>query len=235
MMSDLRESTDAGRCRVLVMEEDEGYRAVIEACIELAGHRAAVVTSPDQAFPALERQGFDLVVWGVSTAQDDRREIISELRLRTEVPVVVLDEVAEAAQSALEAGADHWLHKPFVPGVLVWAMRAALRKSASSIIDLASHVEIQGIVLDGRKRVLTFAGREAAFTRQEWDLLSILVSHPDCFLASREILRLGWRVGGHGPEQLRTYVHRLRDKLEPLNLPCRLLSQHGQGYSLDFS
>ena len=119
-------------------------------------------------------------------------------------------------------------------GALVGSIRAALRKSASSVIEVASHVEIQGMVLDGKRRKLTFDGQDVAFTRQEWGLLSILVSHPNRFLGSREILRLGWQVGGHAPEQLRTYVRRLRAKFEPLDLPCRLLSQHGQGYSLVF-
>ena len=50
-----------------------------------------------------------------------------------------------------------------------------------------------------------------------------------------EIIRLGWRAGEHAAEQLRTYVHRLRHKLEPLDLPCQLLSQHGQGYCLTFN
>jgi DNA-binding response OmpR family regulator len=97
-----------------------------------------------------------------------------------------------------------------------------------------SKLEIRGMLLDGRRRQLTFRGREVLFTRQEWSLLSILVSHPDCFLAAREILRLGWQAGDHAAEELRTYASRLRRKLGPLDLPCRLESRHGQGYALIF-
>jgi DNA-binding response OmpR family regulator len=234
-MSDQLEAGGAGRCHVLLIEEDEGYRTVIEACVGLAGCRLDWVSNPNLAFAALEHHRFDLVVWGTSSVHAGRGgEVIPELRLRTEAPLIVLDDVFETAQLDLEGGADLWLHKPFAPGALVGSIRAALRRSASSIIDVASRVEIRGIVLNGRRRTLSFDGQDVSFTRQEWDLLSILVSHPDRFLGSREILRLGWQVGAHGPEQLRTYVRRLRDKFEPLNLPCRLLSQHGQGYALVF-
>ena len=224
------------RCRSLLIEGDESYRAVIEACVRLAGCHADVIPDPDRAFQLMERQRFDLVVWGVSsdTERDHRQVVISEFRMRTEAPLVLIDGGLEMAQLDLEAGADQWLPKPFVPGALVGSIRAALRKSASSIIDIASHVEVRGMVLDGRRRKLTFGDGQVGFTRQEWDLLSILVSHPDRFLGAREILRLGWRAGDHGPEQLRTYVHRLRQKLEPLGLPCHLLSQHGQGYRMFF-
>jgi DNA-binding response OmpR family regulator len=220
---------------VLLIERDEAYRAVIEACIRLAGCRVDCAPAPDLAFPILEHRTFDLVVWGVSTRHAEHPgEVLPQLRLRTEAPMVLLDDASETAQSALEGGADQWLHKPFVPGALVGSIRAALRKSAAPVVDVALRVEIEGIVLDGKRRVLTFADRHVGFTRQEWVLLSILASHPDRFLGFREILRLGWQVGGHGPEQLRTSVRRLRDKVEPLDLPCRLLSQHGQGYSLAF-
>jgi DNA-binding response OmpR family regulator len=234
-MSDQHEARSAAACQVLLIEEDEAYRAVVEACVRLAGCRVDWAPSPGLALPMLERQRFDLVIWGVSTLHGDRRgEVIPEFRLGTEAPLIVLDDVSQNARLDLEAGADQWLHKPFAPGALLGSIRAALRKPAASIIDAASHVEIQGMVLDGRRRNLAFDGQDVAFTRQEWGLLSILVSHPNRFLGSREIIRLGWQVGGHAPEQLRTYVRRLRNKFEPLDLPCRLLSQHGQGYSLVF-
>ena len=124
--------------------------------------------------------------------------------------------------------------KPFVPGALVGAIRAALRKSASATVRVASKLEVRGMVLDGGKRALTFEGAEVFFTRQEWDLFMILASHANRFLGAREILRLGWRAGEHAAEQLRTYIHRLRHKIEPLNLPCHLASEHGQGYCLMF-
>lgn len=190
---------------------------------------------PGVAFRALQRQTVDLVVRGVGAADQSRRaQVISELRLRTEGPVVVIDDGAESAQLDLEAGADQWLPKSFLPGALVGAIRAALRAATVSAMPLAPRFEIRGMVLEGDRRRLLFGDAEVLFTRQEWDLLAILVNHPNRYLGARQILRLGWRAGEHGSEQLRTYVRRLRLKLDPLGLPCRLLSKHGQGYCLDF-
>jgi DNA-binding response OmpR family regulator len=235
-MAEQDNATHGDRCHALLIEADEAYRVVIAGCMQLAGCRVDQVPNPDAALPALERQNFDLVVWGVPDSHSDRRcEVISEVRLRTEAPLVLVDGSCEMAQLDLETGADQWVPKPFVPGALVGSVRAALRKSGSSIMQVASRVEVRGMVLDGKRRNLTFAGQEVTFTRQEWDLLSILVSHPNRFLGAREILRLGWRAGEHGSEQLRTYVHRLRQKLDPLELPCHLMSQHGQGYCLIFN
>jgi DNA-binding response OmpR family regulator len=95
-------------------------------------------------------------------------------------------------------------------------------------------MEVRGMVLDGGLRRLRSGKAELDFTPQEWNLLFIFFSHPNRFLSTREILRLGWRAGDHAPEQLRTYVHKLRQKLCRQQLPCTLLSQHGAGYCLRF-
>jgi DNA-binding response OmpR family regulator len=88
------------------------------------------------------------------------------------------------------------------------------------------------MVLDGDTRSLTYAHRHADFTRREWDLLLILFGHANRFLGAHDILSLGWQTGEHGPEQVRIYVRRLRRKLQPMELPCQLVSRYGKGYSL---
>jgi DNA-binding response OmpR family regulator len=95
-------------------------------------------------------------------------------------------------------------------------------------------MEVRGMVLDSEGRQLSMRGRHVELTRQEWDLLLILVSHPNRFLRAREIVRLGWRTGQYGSDQVRIYVRRLRRKMEPMLLPCSIVSRHGQGYSLAF-
>ncbi len=100
------------------------------------------------------------------------------------------------------------------------------------MMHLASRVEIKGMTFDGAERSLQFNGAHLSFTTQEWDLLAIFLSNPNRFLTAPEIIRLGWRAGVHEIEQLRTYVRRLRQKLEPLGIPFRLVSQHNRGYCL---
>ena len=222
-------------CQALLIEPDEAYRAAMAACIRLAGCIVHQTRTPALALRTLDRKRFDLVVWGVGADVLGRRsEIISELRLRTDAPLVLVDAGPGASQTDLEAGADQWVTKPFVPGALLGSIRAALRRAASPNISFGARLEIRGMVLDGERRVLSLGHRQAAFTRQEWELLMILVSHPNHYLGARDVLRLGWKAGEHGAEQVRIYVRRLRAKLEPMDLPCRLVSKHGLGYCLSF-
>jgi DNA-binding response OmpR family regulator len=223
---------DRGSGAVLIVEADEAYRAVIETCVRLAGCRAEAAADIPSALARLAAAGFDVVIWGSGPDEDRHSEKVARLRAGTDAHVMLLADHFEAAQSAHEAGADQVLPKPFVPGALVGALRAALRTSPALMMHLASRVEIKGIVFDAGARTLQLDGEHVSFTSQEWDLLAVFLSHPNRFLAAREIIRLGWHAGVHEVEQLRTYVRRLRQKLEPLDVPLRLVSHHNRGYCL---
>jgi DNA-binding response OmpR family regulator len=214
------------------VEADEAYRAVIETCVRLAGCRAEAAADIPAALARLEGAGFDVLIWGSNPDEDEHSETVALLHARTDAHVMLLADRFEAAQSAHDAGADHVLPKPFVPSALVGALRAAVRRSPVLMMHLASRVEIKGIVFDAGARTLQLNGEHVSFTSQEWDLLAVFLSHPNRFLAAREVVRLGWRAGVHEVEQLRTYVRRLRQKLEPLDIPLRLVSHHSRGYCL---
>ncbi|HEY0493331.1 MAG TPA: winged helix-turn-helix domain-containing protein [Candidatus Dormibacteraeota bacterium] len=217
---------------VLIIEAEEAYRAVIETCVRLAGCRAEAVSDLQLALPKLESESFDALIWGLLPEEDRWSEVVAQLRARTEARVLLLADHFEAAQAAYEAGADQVLPKPFIPSALVGALKAALRSAPSLMMHLASRVEVKGMTFDGEGRTLQFNSEQVSFTVQEWDLLAVFLSHPNRFLSAREIIRFGWRAGEHEAEQLRIYVRRLRLKLEPLDVACRLVSQHNRGYCL---
>ena len=185
---------------------------------------------------SMKHNRYDIVVWGVPVAApEDRRDSIAEVKLHSEAPLVLLCVSIETAQQDLEAGADQWLPKPFVPGTLVGALTAALRNASSPLAPAPADVNVRGMRLQPGERTLLFKGISTVFTRQEWELLTILIEHPNRYLTTREVLRLGWHAGAYGPEAVRIYMRRLRVKMAPLNLPCELHSRHGQGYCLKFA
>lgn len=204
--------------------------------MRLAGCKVHDVETIAVALQALERGPYDVIVWGVPLSMPGHRlTSIAELKLRSSAPLVLLAAGFDMAQRDLEAGADQWLPKPFVPGALVGAVRAAIRNAAASVVPLAKHHHFRGVSLNGDDRTLAFGDGEASLSRQEWDLLSILIEHPNRYLTTHEIIRLGWHGGEYGPEEVRIYIRRLRKKMEPLKLPCALLARHGRGYCLEFA
>lgn len=219
--------------RVLVIEFDPDYRAVISTCVELADAQADPVPTLAQAVRRLEQQSHSAVVWGVPAGEKRRAEGVTQLHKAGGVPLIILDESYEEARAAFEAGADQVLPKPFVPGALVGAVVAALRSTGPrSVVSLATRIEVGSVAFDSGQRSVRSGSTAVQLTKREWELVSFLLANPNQYFAAEEIANRAWGDGSKFPEQVRTYVGRLRRKLAGLEWAGELQSQQGKGYCL---
>jgi DNA-binding response OmpR family regulator len=220
--------------RALVIEGNEEYRAVIACCAGLAGVAAESVATVSAGVSRLQDAGFDLVVWGVSPGDPRRSSVIADIHEETTAPLVVLDEEHQEVRASYEAGADQVLPKPFHPGQLVGAIKAALRgPGPTSVVPLATRIELAGTVLDSQARTITRGERSVTFSRRDWELLTFLLSTPGQWFSAEELVRHAWRSSRYSAEQLRSYVMRLRRKIAGLEVPFTVTSQQGRGYRFD--
>lgn len=95
------------------------------------------------------------------------------------------------------------------------------------------HLELAGLEFDPYARVLTAGGRTQHLTRREAQLLDWLLENPGKFFTSRTLIERAWQDPKLASEQVRTYVVRLRRKLEEINAPARLVTRARHGYALD--
>ncbi|HEU0014647.1 MAG TPA: response regulator transcription factor, partial [Longimicrobium sp.] len=93
-------------------------------------------------------------------------------------------------------------------------------------------VELDGLVVDLARRVLTRQGREVHLTPTEWDLLRAFVGHAGKTLTHDQIFRAVWgRAAGDPHTYLRVHVANLRRKIEddPVR-PTLIVTEPGVGY-----
>ena len=222
--------------RVLVVDANPGYRSVISHLVEMAGAQWEAVAELDQARRHLNgTKRFDMIIVGVSADAPISPKEVGELRIEAQTPLIVLAESYDNAREKLEvyeAGADQVLPKPFVPDVLIGAIKAEIRRPGpASVVSVASRIEVGELVFESEHRRVTSRGATARLTKREWQLLSFLLVSPNQFFGADEIALQAW-----GPEasveQFRSYVARLRQKLSPFTSLCELATEKGKGYSL---
>jgi hypothetical protein len=95
--------------------------------------------------------------------------------------------------------------------------------------------DVAGLDLDVRRRVLSYAGQRLTLTRREAELLAFLARRPGQFFSASQLVSLAWAAPELSPEQLRTYVVRLRRHLATSGVPARLVSEPRRGYGLVFT
>ena len=106
---------------ILVSDDDAGLIDATSMMLYMSGYE--VISTPfGDSVPQLAKVLPHLIILEICMGQTDGREICKILKkdpFTKDVPVLMLSAQKDVEQSALEAGADHFLQKPFNMDVLL--------------------------------------------------------------------------------------------------------------------
>ncbi|MEJ3658796.1 response regulator [Actinomycetes bacterium KLBMP 9759] len=224
--------------RVLVVDDDPQILRALRINLTAHGYQVLLAQDGAAALRAAADGHPDVVVLDLGLPDMDGTDVIEGLRGWTTVPIIVLSARTGAADtvSALDAGADDYVTKPFGMAELLARLRAAVRRAAVSTVDGEPVVDAGDFRVDlSAKKVLLADGTEVHLTPTEWGVLELLVRHRGKLVGQREVLRAVW-----GPNYstetnyLRVYMAQLRRKLEPVpSHPKHLITEAGMGYRFE--
>jgi DNA-binding response OmpR family regulator len=198
--------------RVLVVDDDADIRTVLAGVYERAGFDVETVDDGRAALRALFDRSFDLVVLDLGLPGLDGMTVLGRLREMTDLPVLVLTArgLENDKVSALTAGADDYLTKPFSNGELL-ARSIALLRRASQSSSINQTVDDGTVRMDLGRREAWVDGVAVRLTPTDWNLLLAFVHHPEHVLSPEQLLELAWHDPfGIGPDRVKFAVLRLR-------------------------
>lgn len=223
---------------VLVVDDEPAIVRLVRATLERDGVAVATASRGEEALTLVEQERPDLVVLDVMMPGIDGFETLRRMRAHSQVPVIMLTaRVADADKiRGFQSGADDYLTKPFNPDELSARVAAVLRRSGAITRPSSSAVlAYPDVTIDLDRRRVTVSGNEVRLSRTEWELLSLLAANPGRVMLHAELLGRIW-----GPEfrnevhYLRTWVSRLRSKLEPSDDAAPLITTFpGIGYRME--
>ncbi len=221
--------------RVLLVDDEPQLLRALGITLRARQYDVDTAATGAEALEVAAESPPDLVVLDLGLPDMDGVDVVTALRGRTAVPILVLSGRTDSADKveALDAGADDYVTKPFGIDELLARMRAMVRRTTPP--EELPVVTMGDVVVDLADRRVRRDGTDVRLTPTEWHLLEVLLRNPGKLLSQRQLLQEVWGPGyGNAHGNLRLYMAQLRKKLEPdPSRPRHLLNEPGMGYRFE--
>jgi len=186
---------DQETANLLVVDDDAELRELTQAYFEQQGFDVACVESGEAMDEYLTDNQVDLLILDLMLPGEHGLSIAQRLKKHSNLPIIIVSAQGDDVDRivGLEVGADDYLAKPFNPRELLARVRAVLRRTnqiGQGDGQLLSKVQFGAFALDLASHRLTKGQDTVPLTSGEFDLLSILVTHPNKVLDRDRILDL---------------------------------------------
>ncbi|MCK9992017.1 MAG: two-component system, OmpR family, KDP operon response regulator KdpE [Alphaproteobacteria bacterium] len=223
---------------ILIVDDEEEIRKMLKIFLDSADFKVEESATGKQAIRMAVSVKPNLILLDLGLPDMDGKEVIQNLRLWSQVPIMVLTARLSDQElvDALDLGADDFITKPFGAGALLARINANLRKSAIRETGLPE-LSNGPIRMDLVRHEVYINNEKVAFTPKEYDLLRFFLLNCGRMLTRRQILQEVWGPAHVDDAQyLRVYVSQVREKLQRVpSLKSLIVSEAGIGYRMDYA
>ena len=201
--------------RILVVDDDEGVRALLTRYLELEGYEVDQAADGAGAMTAIKSHPPDLLLLDVMLPSEDGLHILTRLRQDSDVAVILLTgRDAEADRVlGLKLGADDYVVKPFSPAEIAARIATVLRRVRPAP---STKLEFDGLTIDLSTREVLVKGQSIVTTAKEFDLLAFLASSPRQVFSREQLLEHVWQSSSawQSSDTVTEHIRRLRKRIE---------------------
>jgi DNA-binding response OmpR family regulator len=222
---------------ILLVEDDPQITRLLGLHLDGNLYVLTVCSRGSEALEKLATSLYDLIILDIMLPDLSGLAVCRQLRAqKNDIPIMMLTSLADESDKVLafEIGADDYVTKPFGMLELLARTKALLRRRSDKPPAEEEHplIRHRQLTIDKVKRMACIQGRRLELTPKEFNLLSLLASHPGKAFTRRELLELVWGFSFHGYEHTVTaHINRLRIKIESdVNTPEYILTTWGIGY-----
>ncbi|MDR0641257.1 MAG: response regulator transcription factor [Treponema sp.] len=218
--------------RVLVVDDEPKILDLVRSYLEINGYAVICAGNGREGMEIFEKTPVSLILLDLMLPDLCGEEFCEKVRRVSDIPIIMItakvDE--ESIIRGLNMGADDYVCKPFSPRQLAARVGAALRRSGAG--GKAGVVLSRGdLRVDSEKRIVRRRGEIVPLTRDEYQILSLLMSRQAKIFTREEILDA---IEGEGFDRsVDSHIKKLRAKLEDdPRTPKYIITVYGMGYRL---
>lgn len=223
--------------KILIVEDNVMINRSIESKLKEEMFEVKAVFNGEDAIRQFDAIKYDVVLLDLMLPIKNGDEVLRHIRSKGDVPVIIISTKDSDVEKAvnLGLGADDYLAKPFSMLELVARVKAVLRRAKrTQEQDIKPKYVVGDIEINMSNFEVRKAGVPVELTLKEFEILKLLVTHPDQTFSKQQMYRSVWgEEYYYNDNVINVHIRRLREKIEsdPSN-PKIVLTMWGFGYKL---
>ena len=224
-------------CHILVVEDDQDINRLLCRILADGGYDVRPAFSGSEAVLWAEQYDYDLVLLDLMLPGLTGEEFIARMRKKKTMPILVLSAKAglEDRVNVLRLGADDFIPKPFDNAEVLARVEAQLRRYKQfSAPGNGQVLRCGDLELDREAIRVTAGGREVALTAREFEILSLLMSHPRKVFTREQLYESAWGGEYMGDDNtVNVHISTLRSKLAKVSDREYIKTVWGIGFKMN--
>lgn len=225
--------------KILVVDDEKLIVKGLKFSLLQEGYEVDCAYDGEAALEMAQKTEYDVVLLDVMLPVYTGFEVCQMIREFSNMPIIMLTAKGDDMDKilGLDYGADDYITKPFNILEVKARIKAIIRRASQAATTQSSHpttVTVKELTIDCESRRVNIAGREINLTAKEFDLLELLMFHPNKVYSREKLLNEVWGNHNHNPGDVRTvdvHVRRLREKIESNpGEPTYIHTKWGVGY-----
>ena len=228
------------RDKILIIEDETNISNLIATILNANDYDSMVARTGSEAITAITSHCPDVILLDLGLPDMDGANILKFVREWSSCPIIVVSARNHERDkvSALDAGADDYIVKPFGTSELLARIRTAIRHTRTHLpnseIAQTGQFRVMGLVIDYDKHQVLVDGENVHLTQNEYKIVSLLGKYAGRVLTYDFIIRQLWGPNAQTDNQsLRVHMANIRRKLEknPAQ-PQYIFTEIGVGYRM---
>ncbi|MDR1318516.1 MAG: response regulator transcription factor [Treponema sp.] len=222
-----------GKPLVLIVDDEEKILDLVKSYLEINGCTGLCAKTGKEGMKLFEQNPVSLILLDLMLPDFSGEEFCRRAREISDIPIIMITARAdeESVIRGLKIGADDYVTKPFSPRQLMARVQAALRRNSGKG-RAAQFLVYEDLAVDTEKRSVSRKGLPLALTRDEYNILSLLMSRQAKIFTRDEILESikGEDYDGFD-RSVDTHIKKLRAKIgDDPKSPKYIATVYGMGY-----
>src|SRR5690554_3413546 len=217
--------------KILLVDDEPDILEFLAYNLKKEGFQVQTAQNGREALKVAQEQLPHLIVLDVMMPGMDGIETCEEIKKQPQLQDSLVAFLTARGEdysqiAGFEAGADDYIAKPIKPRVLISRIQALLRRKG--VMGDESVTEIDGLILDKDRYIVTVDGEDLTLPKKEFELLALLISKPGRVFTREGIYDAVWGDDVVGDRTIDVHIRKLREKLGNE----RIITIKGVGYKL---